>query len=91
MKLFGPRIAAVPVIFAGFKLPSAMFALLTLLAANIEFVTPPGAMLRNTFPLVPPPVRPAPVAMPVIVPAPGNVCPLANVIAPAMAPPVRRK
>src|SRR5580704_1869046 len=39
------------------------------------------------FPLVPPPLRPLPdaVVTPVIVPVPGNVCPLANAICPLLA------
>src|SRR5208282_5602192 len=43
--------------------------------------------LRLRFPLAPPPLRPLPdvVVIPVIVPVPGNVCPLANVICPLLA------
>ena len=39
------------------------------------------------MPLVPPPVRPDPVAVviPVIVPVPGKVCPVAKVICPLLA------
>ena len=36
-------------------------------------------------PLLPPPVRPVPAVTPVIVPAPGKVCPVAKVIFPLLA------
>ena len=37
-----------------------------------------------TFPLVPPPVRSVPAVTPVIVPVPGNFCPVAKVIRPLL-------
>src|SRR6202142_2759493 len=42
--------------------------------------------LRPSVPLVPPPVSPLPAAVvtPVMVPAPGNVCPLAKVMSPLL-------
>src|SRR5579863_3427631 len=43
------------------------------------------ARLSVTEPLLPPPVRPEPAVTPVIVPAPGNACPVANVIWPLLA------
>src|SRR5580698_165208 len=43
------------------------------------------ARLSVTGPLLPPPVRPVPAVTLVIVPAPGNACPVAKVIWPLLA------
>ncbi len=76
MKLLAPSVAAVPVILAGLKLASAIFALVTELAANMAFVTPPLAIPNVAFPDVPPPVSPVPAVTAVIVPPPTPVAAL---------------
>jgi hypothetical protein len=56
---------------------------------SVPAVTPVTTLVvstfRVTFPLVPPPVRSVPAVTPEIVPVPGNVWPVANVICPSLA------
>ncbi len=58
----------------------------TLESASIAFVMPAAGTLRDSVPVVPPPDSPLPLAVvtPVIVPAPGNVCPVMNVTLPKL-------
>src|SRR5580693_5651769 len=57
------------------------------LHCNTCFVVQVVSRLRFNVPLAPPPVRPEPLAVviPVIVPVPGKVCPVANVMRPLLA------
>lgn len=59
----------------------------TELLASIALVTPAEGMLMVPLVVIGPPVRPAPVSMPVTVPllVPGKVCPDAKLIAPLLA------
>src|SRR5260370_18511671 len=70
--MLDPRIAEVPATFVGLKLPSAIFVLVTLLAASIALVTPPLAMLNVPVPVIGPPVNPEPLPTLVTVPISGT-------------------
>lgn len=83
---FSPMVYVLPrLITPGVVSPPAVLEFILIFEfASIVFVMPAEGTLRVNVPFVPPPESPLPVAvvMPMIVPAPGNVCPETNVTLP---------